>query len=336
MGFLPCRQGDCVFGFEYASSRHFLTSLLQCPYRTFGCQTTFTTQAEVAQHRALCSWGPAECPLGCDELLRRHEVVAHVRACPMNHGALEDESWSLAPQAPCAACSTVHGPRECPEELLPCSVPGCGPCTRSPRVLLFASHVLIVPADARKLARVHGAAGAWSVCPFVRFNSLPPAVVEMRRHMELIGASAGPMDAGLQQVARALLLDALAWFPEDLCCVCKAAEGDTVECAVCHRFLHEDCDERNMQRRVCAECHEMRRTLLHVPPPARENMAHLEAEVDGDDDDGDDQEEEEEEDDFGACDFGSASHSPSHCSSSASSLISFRRRARSVGLCGGR
>src|SRR3990167_3326935 len=75
-----------------------------------------------------------------------------------------------------------------------------------------------------------------------------PKESHLRMHIETMAdLDNQPWSAQVQEAARLLFREVLSWFPADLCCSCKQAEGDTVECNVCHRFFHEECDQGNMR-----------------------------------------------------------------------------------------
>ena len=55
-----------------------------------------------------------------------------------------------------------------------------------------------------------------------------------------------------------VLLDSLKMWQPDMCVVCCEAEGDTIQCQDCHRFLHEECDSDYMQNSRCQTCRQMK------------------------------------------------------------------------------
>jgi hypothetical protein len=82
-------------------------------------------------------------------------------------------------------------------------------------------------------------------------------VAELRQHMQLLLDHSGDFN-NVQDELKSALQEALTMFPPDLCVNCKEAEGDTIKCRNCLRFLHECCDEGEMENRVCQLCHQLR------------------------------------------------------------------------------
>jgi hypothetical protein len=189
-----------------------------CPFARFGCELLVD---DPAIHRMRCEYRSADCPFGCDAMLRFYEMQGHMIVCPN------------------ANVSSQAGQ----PNLVQCAVPGCGS---------YASHQQSTHDQAH-----------------------------LRQHMELLME----LDslAGREALMRDILRDALGMWPADLCVACKLAEGDTVACRECGRFLHEECDgDNNMDRLVCYVC------KLHRPARAagEEDEGDEEAHVGGIDLDG--------------------------------------------------
>ncbi len=83
-------------------------------------------------------------------------------------------------------------------------------------------------------------------------------MAQLRHHIELLLQCDSLV--GHEQSVKNVLRDALSMWPADLCVACKQAEGDTVACRDCERFLHEDCDgaDNNMHRHLCFLCARIR------------------------------------------------------------------------------
>ena len=89
----------------------------------------------------------------------------------------------------------------------------------------------------------------------------------LHKHMELVSKRLGEKD-NVEKLSREeinelaflcgkMLHNNLKRIPKDLCVVCFAREGDTVECKLCRRFMHEVCDKDNMAKGRCNECREL-------------------------------------------------------------------------------
>lgn len=99
---------------------------------------------------------------------------------------------------------------------IPCVVPGCG---------VFK----------RKLLRFHNQAF-------------------LRNHLNLLSNFHGELSGDLLVFLKEMLQETLKVFPPDLCVLCFLAEGDTVKCKNCNRFIHEVCDPKFMSKRICSDC----------------------------------------------------------------------------------
>jgi hypothetical protein len=91
------------------------------------------------------------------------------------------------------------------------------------------------------------------------------------------------------------LREALGMWPADLCVACKLAEGDTVACRECGRFLHEECDgDNNMDRLICVLCKAHR--PVHAADDGEDEERDIGGiELDGEHHDSSGEEEEEEQ-----------------------------------------
>ena len=243
------------------------------------------TAGDRSRHEAECVYRPADCPLGCAEPLRHHQLQEHVGECEMGMGALD--SSSAAPARPPAALPAG-------EETLKCPVPGCG---------LYPMRLVGVHDDAH-----------------------------LRSHMQALAAFKGDWNSVQAQV-RKVLVQALEMWKPDVCQLCKDADGDTIECRVCERFIHEDCDPGYMLRSCCADCHSANEELHGMPRP-RDVM---DADADEDDEDDDDDEDDEEECDlsgfvvdddvviFSSGEDGLADDEPSYRSSASPRLMAAKK-----------